>query len=129
MSVTAVSISSLTMGTPAAIPAYTEVTALADGATIDFAGVHPEDVILGVKFSGSAASDAAVSITAGDNPPAFRSGLGDIIIAPSGSTANAEYVMSLGDSARWMQSTGKAEITFDADTLSAAYLRAIKLPR
>lgn len=133
MAVTPITITDIAMGTPLALPAYTSVATVADGATIDLAGVPAEDVLVNVKFSASGGSSAtAVSITAGDNPPAFRAGLGDVAYATSGSVANSEVLFAIGDTARLMQSTGKIEIAFDQTTtgsVQTASVRAFRLPR
>ncbi len=129
MAVTPIAITSLVNSTPLALPAYTAVTAIADGATISMAGIQISDCWLGLKISGSALSASAVSIKAGDNPPAFRAGLGDVLIALSGSVADGEYLVSLGDSARILQSNQTIELTFDVGVITDANARVIKLPR
>ena len=133
MSVTAITITDIAMGTPLALPAYTSVATVADGATIDMADKNAEDILVNVKFSASGGSSAtAVSIAGGDNPPAFRSGLGDVAYATSGSVADREVLFAIGDTARIMQSTGKIEIAFDqttAGSVQTASIRAFRLPR
>lgn len=133
MAVTPITITDIAMGTPLALPAYTSVATVADGATIDLAGVNPADVLVNVKFSASGGSSAgAVYIAAGDNPPAFRSGLGNISYATSGSVADREVLFAIGDSARIMQSTGKIELAFDqtsSGSVQSASIRAFRLPR
>lgn len=133
MAVTPITITDVAMGTPLALPDYTSVATVADGATIDLAGVPAEDVLVNVKFSASGGSSPnAVSIAAGDNPPAFRSGMGSVDYATGGSVSDREVLFAIGDTARIMQSTGKIEIAFDqttAGSVQTASIRAFRLPR
>lgn len=112
-------------------------TAQPTGDTLDtgtIAVTLPADVggvvdrlLLVVTNNAAAANALTVSILAGDNPPAQRSGLGalDTSIAQ-----NATKIIGPLEGARFIQDDGKINVTFTpaAGTL-AATIRCYKLPK
>lgn len=77
--------------------------------------------------------DAALTVLvkAGDYPPAQRAGLGDlsVALAATGGGATASRMIGPFESARFMQSDGRIDLTFTAATGSpAASVRVYRLP-
>ena len=110
-------------------PSYTSVTTVADGASVTPGANQLNDVLLFLKYSCSGSSASVASIAAGDNPPAWGAGLGDIVIAASGSAANAVSVISLCDSYRTTQDTGLVHVEFDSDVVTDASAYALSMPK
>lgn len=77
--------------------------------------------------------DAALTVLvkAGDNPPAHRTGLGDlsVALAATGGGATASRMIGPFESARFVQDDGRIDLTFTAATGSpAASVRVYRLP-
>jgi hypothetical protein len=126
MARTAVTLSSLAESTFTTTPTMTGFAA-ADGASVDVGG-NTEGVLLRFAYTSSASAAAALTIQSGANPPAFRAGIGDLVLETSGSNASAIYKdLVIEDSARYVQSDGK--IYIDSDTNVSGSLCAIRLPK
>ena len=91
--------------------APTAWTALAGNDSINYyAWPAGYDLILAVNVTGVLTTNY-LSVMAGDNPPAFRSGMGNLTIA--GWTDGSDEVRFIGplESARFMNDTGYLEIS------------------
>lgn len=80
-----------------------------------------------VQVTNTAAANLTVTVGAGDNPPAFRAGLGDFTTG----TIAQNGVLWLGpfESARFIQNNGKLDVTFTpASGTIACNARVFKLP-
>lgn len=78
--------------------------------------------------------DAALTVLvkAGDNPPALRSGLGDlsVALAATGGGATASRLIGPFEAARFCQDDGSINVTFTAATgAPAASVRVYRLPK
>jgi len=123
-------------------PAKLTVTKLAlDGSvaqpvadTIDTAGTVP---IVPADYGGDMGNlmievveqnvDAlTVTVLAGDNPPAVRSGLGNLVVAVAKNTGK---VIGPLESARFIQDDGKLNVAFAATTTVSAKVRTYLLPK
>lgn len=80
------------------------------------------------EVTNSAAANLTATVLAGDNPPAFRAGLGSV----SGAAIAQNGVQLLGpfESARFMQNDGTVGLTLTpASGTIGATVRAYKLPK
>ena len=126
MARTAVTLNTLAESTFTTAPTPTSFAA-ADGASIDVGG-YTEGVLLRFSYTSSASAVSAITVKAGSNPPAFRAGVGDLVLSTSGSNASAVAKdLAIEDSARFIQSDGK--IYVDCDTALTTTLSAIRLPK
>jgi len=80
-----------------------------------------------VEVTNTAAEDLDVTVLAGDDPPAFRSGMG----ALTAKTLSQNDVAIFGpfESARFIQNDGTVGMTFAPGGTIAASIRAYKLPK
>lgn len=85
------------------------------------------NILLKFENNAAAADIMTVKILAGDNPPAFQAGLGDLSIA----LAQNEIDYAVIESARFMQSNGTISIksTPAAGKTQTLKITAIKLPK
>mgnify|MGYP000943128686 FL=1 len=85
------------------------------------------NILLKFENTAAAADIMTVEILAGDNPPAFQAGLGDLSIA----LAQNEIDYAVIESARFMQSDGTISIksTPAASKTQTLKITAIKLPK
>lgn len=85
------------------------------------------NILLKFENNAAAADIMTVEILAGDNPPAFQAGLGDLRIA----LAQNEIDYAVIESARFMQSDGTISIksTPAAGKTQTLKITAIKLPK
>jgi len=116
MAVTAITPYQLVKDTGYSWPAGTVAATPADGWAIAAYGRDGRELML--KFTADASGDT-VTITAGDNPPALRKGLGDATITLS--TSETEVVCV--EAARFVQNDGTIIATcVDAGTTCAALI-------
>lgn len=124
ITVTALSANSAGVAQPTADVLDTGTAAVTISADV---GGRSDLVILEVKNTAGAANNLTVSVLAGDNPPAFRAGLGtlDTTIAQ-----NATAIIGPFESGRFIQDNGKLDVTFTpaAGTIGAN-IRCYKLPK
>lgn len=92
-----------------------------NGASIDLAGYKGQTIIVEVKNTAGAAYD--VTFKAGDNPPAFRAGLGDLVEEIPATSGDEIFVL---ETARFMQNDGK--IYADFETSMTGYIKAYAMP-
>jgi hypothetical protein len=118
---TAVTVTTLTAGTAVAESAGTSADPTNDHVvTVDF----PLEELL-LVFKNTNASDRVATIVAGDSPPAFSKGQGNLdITVPA--TTGVRMVTGL-ESARYLQSDGTLEI--DLATSFAGTVHAYRLGR
>jgi hypothetical protein len=90
---------------------------------VDLAGVPLEEIVF--RFTNPNGSDRVATIVAGDSPPAFSSGQGNLAITVP-ATSGDMTVAGL-ESARFMQSDGTIQI--DLATSYAGAIRAFRVPR
>ncbi len=85
------------------------------------------NILLKFENTAAAADKMTVAILAGDNPPAFQAGLGDLSIE----LAQNEIDYAVIESARFMQSDGTISIksTPAASKTQTLKITAIKLPK
>ena len=83
------------------------------------AGYGPKVLLI---VNNSFAGEKDVTVKAGDNPPAFRTDLGDLV-EPLAQNETAIFVL---ESARFMQSDGTINIDYEADMTGTAW--AVYLP-
>lgn len=81
-------------------------------------------VLIEVDNTGTVAT-ATVTVKAGDNPPAFRAGLGDLAVVVG--TAGLHRQIIIVETARFLQDDGT--INIDAAGFSAGTIVAYQLPR
>lgn len=74
-------------------------------------------------FNHSGGTDGTTTFKAGDNPPAFEAGLGDLAITVPNTAVSWVTI----DPARFMQDDGTINIDFDATMAGTMY--ALRLPR
>jgi hypothetical protein len=91
----------------------------ADGHVIASAAKHAR-MVVHIDNTGTVVGTA--TIKAGDNPPAFRTGMGDLAIAIAASTASFFCI----ESARHLQSDGTIEI--DVAAFLSGTIAAYELP-
>lgn len=107
------------------------------GDTIDTDGVVPilaadhrgaSGRLLIEVTNGDAVNGLDVTIVHGDNPPAAREGIGDLVVAIPAS--GVTYIGPL-ESARFMQADGSLQVGFDSDggANATATVRAALLPK
>ncbi len=109
-----------------------DMTAQPAGDTIDSDGTVPinsagrSDLLLMEVTSGIA--DLVVTLLHGDNPPAFRAGLGDVAHTLA---LAAVGVFGPFEAARFMQSDGSIDVKFEVEGAgeAAATVRTYRLPR
>lgn len=127
MAVTPITITSIpASGSSIAKPALTAVAAVADGVSFDV-GNRTDNLLLELSITANGSSAGAFTVESGDNPPAFRAGIGDYAFALSGSVADARYLLAL-ESARFGNTDGKVYITFDSGVVTAGSAAAYRLP-
>jgi hypothetical protein len=114
-----ISIQSLTANAGTAATYGTPVSA--NGAVIS-AGGDTSGLVLHVKAG--TATAGTITIGAGDNPPAFRAGLGaaTVVVAASGET----FIVL--ESARFAQSDGTLEIDWSASLDTVGRVAAYRFP-
>lgn len=109
-------------------PAVNAATAWGAGTTITPANdayLSPAGNTQGLflRITNTHGSDHTVTIKAGDNPPAFRAGLGDLeITVPA---TSGDVVVPL-ESARFAQNDGTINVDFETDHAGKIY--AVRLP-
>ena len=109
-------------------PTVNAATAWGAGTTITPAndavvspGGNTQNLFL--RITNTHGSDHTVTIKAGDNPPAFRSGLGDLTVTVPATSGDVLIPL---ESARFVQSDGTIEVDFETDHAGKAY--AVRLP-
>ncbi len=85
------------------------------------------DILLELANTAEAAATMTVAVLAGDNPPAFRAGLGDLAISLAQNAV--KYVVL--ESARFMQSNGVINVksTPASTKTQTLAIRAYRLPK
>lgn len=126
MARTTITITSLSNTAITAKPALASVVTLADGLRLA-AGGRADNLLLELSIAASGSSGSAVSIAAGDNPPAFRAGIGALTLATAGSTAGTSYLLTF-ESARFADASGNIDVDFDSGVVTAATAAAYRLP-
>lgn len=116
----AVTITSLSSGTAVAPPAGTTIVP-ANGANI--AAVGDTSRLL-IRVTNTNGTQRTVTFKAGDNPPALRSGLGDLAVVVPATTGERLVVL---ESARFVQSDGSIDVDFEASM--AGVVSAVRLPK
>lgn len=125
MSRTTVAITSLSNSAVTAKPALTAITTPADGMRIAAGGLS-DNLVVELSITTSGSSSAAISVAAGDKPPAFRSGIGALTYETSGSASDARYMLTF-ESARHADTSGNIDIDFAA-VVTAGSAAAYRLP-
>lgn len=121
MARTAVTVSTLSK-TGATSPVGTTADPTNDHS-VDLAG-HPLEEFV-IRFTNTNASDRVATIVAGDNPPAFSSGQGDLnITVPA---TSGDMTIAGLESARFIQSDGLLHIDLAASY--AGTVSAVRVPR
>jgi hypothetical protein len=115
----AVSIVNLATGAGTAPGSGTAIN-VTNGATIAAAG---ETRRLIVHVKNSAGSSKNVTIKAGVYPPAFRQGIGDVVVA----VANSGEQLIIVESARHVQSDGSIWLDYESGMTGTAF--AYQLPK
>lgn len=116
----AVAITALTSGAGTAQPAGTAITP-ANGANIAAVGDASRLV---VRVTNTAAANKDVTFKAGGNPPALRSGLGDLTVTVPATTGDSLVVL---ESARFVKADGSIDVDFAAG--HTGVLSAVRLPK
>lgn len=107
-------------GSGLANPAGTAINP-ANGANIPGAGDSGK---LLIRVTNTNASNRTVTVKAGNNPPALRSGLGDLTITVPATTGDTLIVV---ESARFMQADGSINVDFGASM--TGIISAVRLPK
>lgn len=92
-----------------------------NGAEIDLAGYKGQHIIVEVTNTAGSAYD--VTFKAGDNPPAFRAGLGDLVEEIAATTGDEFFVL---ETARFLQNDGC--IYADFETSMTGKIKAYAMP-
>jgi len=124
----AITINSLTENTVLAQPAGDVLDTGTDAVTLAMTpGGDSHNILLEVTNTASAADTMTVKVLAGDNPPAFRAGLGDLEFTLAQSAV--KYLVL--ECARFMQSDGKINVVFTpaSTKIQTAKIRAFRLPK
>lgn len=130
MARTAVTVTTLTPGTPIAMPAGTTLD-VSNGHVITLPTTIPQaapgDIIIICKNTSAAAK--TVTVKAGTNPPAMHAGAGDVtaLSLADGSTTATYGIIGPLPASRVMQTGGT--INVDATGAGAATIAAIYIPR
>ena len=128
MTATALSLTNLTGDGVTDIPAGTPIDQ-ANGMVITLSSTgipsasSTDRLVLFVQST--SASDQVVTIKAGDNPPAFRSGLGDMAFTIHAASGGG-FIGPIGSS-RIVSKTNTINLTFDSG--SQGYITALMLPK
>lgn len=125
---TAITVTPLVENTALAQPTADVLDTGTDPVTLSFTPDGDcHNILLEFINTAEAADAMAVKVLAGDNPPAFRSGLGDLSISVA---QNAVRYLVL-ESARFMQSDGKINIVFTPANgkTQTMTVRCYKLPK
>jgi hypothetical protein len=125
MTRTAITLNKLAESTFTTKPTATSITS-GSGGSIDVGG-NTEGVLLRFEYTCSGADAAALTVYAGSNPPAFRAGVGDLVMTTSASAAATTKDLVIEDSARFIQSDGK--IYVDSGSTMTCAVSAIRLPK
>ncbi len=123
-------VTELTISTSTAKPTLTKWTG-ADGMWLDIDG-DCSNLLIGFEYTSSGSSGVTLlTVTAGDNPPAFRAGLGDLTITSAGSSATLLSKFLTLESARFVQATsgGSGIVLIDSVTECAGSAFALRLPQ
>lgn len=120
----AVPVSALAMNTKQAV-----VTGTALNTASGHVLTAPNDgrVLLQINNSGTADAFTA-TVKAGDNPPAFQAGLGDLVVTVGTAAATARVAIPL-ETARFLQDDGTINIDFAWGTGGAGDIAAYSFPR
>lgn len=109
-------------------PALNAATVWGAGTTIDPAndavvspGGNTQNLFL--RITNTHGAEKTVTIKAGDNPPAFRAGLGDLQVTVA--ATSGDVIIPL-ESARFVQDDGTILVDFGTDHAGKAY--AVRLP-
>lgn len=116
----AVTVTALSSGVAATTPAGTTINTT-NGAVITAAGGTER---LLVRITNTNGTNRVATVKAGDNPPAIRSGLGDLAITVPATTGDVSLVV---ESARFLQDDGTILVDFAASM--AGIISAIRLPK
>jgi hypothetical protein len=120
MAVKTVAVTALTSGTAVALPETTALNGSTD--TLSITGASDADKLL-ILINNTTAAEKEVTIKKGENPPAVRKGLGDLVIkVPEKSQA----VVAI-ESARFANTEGNIIVSCAAST--TGFLSAIRLPK
>lgn len=116
----AVAITALTLNDGVAAATGTAINTT-NGAYIDLAGYKGKNILVEVTNTAGSAYD--VTFKAGDNPPAFRNGLGDLVEEVALTSGDRFFCL---ETARFMQNDGK--IYADFETSMTGKIKAYALP-
>lgn len=116
----AVTVTSLGSGVAATTPAGTAINTT-NGATIAAAG---DTQRLLLRITNTNGTNRVATVKAGANPPAVRSGLGDLAITVPATTGDVLVVV---ESARFLQADGSISVDFAASM--AGVISAVRLPK
>lgn len=90
------------------------------------ADCDPRDLLVFVVHT--TATEKDVTVKAGANPPAVRSGAGDLVVAlGDGSTASVNTFIPLGGGSRFMQADGT--IYVDVEASATGRIACFRVPR
>lgn len=109
-------------------PTLNAATAWGAGTTITPANggvVSPNGNTRGLflRVTNTSGADRVVTLKAGANPPAFRSGLGDVAVTVPATSGDVLIPL---ESARFVQSDGTIQVDFASSMTGKAY--AVRLP-
>lgn len=124
----AITVTSLVSGTATAQPTAAVLDTGTDPVTLSFSPAgDTHNIVLEFTNNAAAADTGTITVLAGDEPPAMEAGLGDLSFTLA---QNAVKYLVI-DSARFMQSDGKINVTFTPATGKAQTftVRAYKLPK
>lgn len=122
----AITVTALSANASTAQPAVNTFDTGTDPVTVSAAvGGETDRVIL--EVANASASNLQVAVLAGDNPPAFRQGLGNL--TKSGITQSAVVILGPFDSSRFVQDDGTLSVTLTPTSTINATVRCYKLPK
>lgn len=94
-------------------------------------GGASDRIILEITNSMGATKDLTVTVLAGDNPPAVRAGLGNLVLTVPGGSSPVTRIIGPLETARFLQDNGTINVTFTppASTTLNVAIRCYRLPR
>jgi hypothetical protein len=119
MAVKTVAVTALVSGEAVALPETTALNGSTDTLTIT--GASDADKLL-IIINNTTAGSKKVTIKKGENPPAVRKGLGDLVVTLAEKTQQIVCV----ESARFAKADGTIEVSCEAST--TGFLSAVRIP-
>jgi hypothetical protein len=124
---TAITINELTANGSIVAPTAQVMDTGSAAVTVETAALSDMDRVV-IEVTNTAANNLTVTIEQGENPPAFRKALGDVVSATM--AQNVRRIFGPFEAARFAQADGKLQVTFTPATGTiACNFIAYRLPK